>query len=62
MWSIRTKFVDTYGADTMRLYEMFIGDFEKAAPWSPEVHQGLPPLPRACVGSGRKGAGGRRIL
>ena len=27
--------VDEYGADTMRLYEMFIGDFEKAAPWSP---------------------------
>ena len=26
--------VDEYGADTMRLYEMFIGDFEKAAPWS----------------------------
>ena len=25
---------DEYGADTMRLYEMFIGDFEKAAPWS----------------------------
>ena len=23
-----------YGADTMRIYEMFIGDFEKAAPWS----------------------------
>ena len=23
-----------YGADTMRVYEMFIGDFEKAAPWS----------------------------
>ncbi len=23
-----------FGADTMRLYEMFIGDFEKAAPWS----------------------------
>ncbi len=22
-----------YGADTMRLYEMFVGDFEKAAPW-----------------------------
>ena len=22
------------GADTMRLYEMFIGDFEKSAPWS----------------------------
>ncbi|MDL2216031.1 leucine--tRNA ligase, partial [Ruminococcaceae bacterium OttesenSCG-928-N02] len=26
--------VKQYGADTMRLYEMFIGDFEKAAPWS----------------------------
>jgi leucyl-tRNA synthetase len=23
-----------HGADTLRLYEMFIGDFEKAAPWS----------------------------
>ncbi len=23
-----------YGADTLRVYEMFIGDFEKAAPWS----------------------------
>ncbi len=27
--------VDEYGADTMRLYEMFIGDFEKSAPWKP---------------------------
>ena len=26
--------VKEYGADTMRLYEMFIGDFEKSAPWS----------------------------
>jgi leucyl-tRNA synthetase len=26
--------VAQYGADTMRLYEMFVGDFEKAAPWS----------------------------
>ncbi len=26
--------IDEYGADTMRLYEMFIGDFEKAAPWN----------------------------
>ena len=25
--------VDAYGADTMRLYEMFMGDFEQAAPW-----------------------------
>ena len=28
------EIVEEYGADTMRLYEMFIGDFEKAAPWS----------------------------
>ena len=25
--------VKEYGADTLRLYEMFVGDFEKAAPW-----------------------------
>ena len=28
------EIVEQYGADTMRLYEMFIGDFEKSAPWS----------------------------
>lgn len=28
------EIVKEYGADTMRLYEMFIGDFEKSAPWS----------------------------
>ena len=26
--------VNEWGADALRLYEMFIGDFEKAAPWS----------------------------
>ena len=34
------EIVDTYGADTIRLYEMFIGDFEKAAPWSPKSIKG----------------------
>ena len=34
------EIVDVYGADTMRLYEMFIGDFEKAAPWSPKSIKG----------------------
>ena len=34
------EIVDTYGADTMRLYEMFIGDFEKAAPWSQKSIKG----------------------
>ena len=29
-----------YGADTMRLYEMFIGDFEQAAPWKTQSIKG----------------------
>ncbi|MBO5374308.1 MAG: leucine--tRNA ligase, partial [Clostridia bacterium] len=29
-----------FGADTLRLYEMFIGDFEKAAPWNPASIRG----------------------
>ncbi len=32
--------VAQYGADTMRMYEMFIGDFEKAAPWSSDSIKG----------------------
>ena len=32
--------VNDYGADTMRLYEMFIGDFEQAAPWNPQSIKG----------------------
>jgi leucyl-tRNA synthetase len=32
--------VASYGADTLRLYEMFIGDFEKTAPWSPSSIKG----------------------
>ncbi len=32
--------IKEYGADTMRLYEMFIGDFEKSAPWSSDSIKG----------------------
>ncbi len=32
--------VDQYGADTMRLYIMFVGDFEQAAIWSTEAVKG----------------------
>ena len=32
--------VDEYGADTMRTYIMFIGDFEKAAAWSANAVKG----------------------
>jgi leucyl-tRNA synthetase len=35
-----TDIVNQYGADTMRLYIMFIGDFEKAATWSSEAVKG----------------------
>ena len=33
--------VAEYGADTLRLYIMFIGDFEKAAPWSSTAVKGV---------------------
>lgn len=32
--------IDEYGADTLRLYIMFIGDFEKAVPWSSTAVKG----------------------
>jgi leucyl-tRNA synthetase len=32
--------IEKYGADTLRLYIMFIGDFEKAAPWSDNAVKG----------------------
>ena len=32
--------INEYGADTLRLYEMFIGDFEKTAPWSATAIKG----------------------
>ena len=35
-----TDIVNEYGADTMRLYIMFIGDFEKAAAWSSQAVKG----------------------
>jgi len=34
------EIVETYGADTFRTYEMFIGDFEKKAPWSSQNIKG----------------------
>ena len=32
--------INEFGADTLRLYIMFIGDFEKAAPWSAKAVKG----------------------
>ena len=51
--------VKEYGADTLTLYEMFIGDFEKSAPWSPSAIRGckrflerVAGLPEIVSGSG----------
>ena len=43
--------VKAYGADTMRLYIMFIGDFEKVATWSDEAVKGSQALPRPRAGT-----------
>ena len=41
--------VKDFGADTMRLYEMFIGDFEKTAPWNTSSIKGCKRfLERVC--------------
>ncbi|MCL2227019.1 MAG: leucine--tRNA ligase [Oscillospiraceae bacterium] len=34
------EIINEFGADTMRLYIMFIGDFEKTAPWSQNAVKG----------------------
>ncbi len=34
------QIVAEYGADTMRLYEMFMGDFQLSAPWNPRAVSG----------------------
>jgi len=33
--------VETFGADTLRLYEMFMGPFDQAIPWSTNGLQGM---------------------
>ena len=35
-----TDIINEYGADTMRTYITFIGDFEKAVPWSSKAVKG----------------------
>lgn len=32
--------VNDYGADTLRVYEMFMGDYEQDAPWSTDSLKG----------------------
>ena len=47
--------VRDYGADTLRLYEMFIGDFEKGRSLVDLFHKGLPPLCGKGLESPRQG-------
>ena len=42
-----------YGADVMRLYEMFMGEFELPKPWDPRAIEGVQPLPEARLAPGR---------
>lgn len=32
---------DEFGADTLRLYEMYMADFKDAAPWNPQTIIGM---------------------
>jgi leucyl-tRNA synthetase len=47
--------VDQYGADTLRMYEMFLGPVEQSKPWNTQgiegVHKFLRKLWKACVHS-----------
>ncbi len=59
------EIIEEFGADTMRVYEMFIGDFEKSAPWNTASIKGSRRfLDRAWAlrGSLQEGAGIRREL
>ena len=42
-WNVVTpdKIVDDYGADTLRLYEMFLGPLEQSKPWSTQGIEGV---------------------
>ncbi len=42
------EIVNEYGADTMRLFEMFIGDFENAAPWNSNSIKGCRRFAERC--------------
>ncbi len=58
--------VEQYGADSMRLYEMFLGPLDKEAPWSTEgilgVHRFLQRVWRLVVDEGDAEDGGPEAL
>ena len=55
--------VEEYGADTMRIYEMFMGPLEASKPWNTNGVEGTYPVPGpdlAVVLSRRTAAGEHR--
>jgi len=57
---------DTYGADTLRLYEMFLGPLEQHKPWDTNgisgVHNFLKKLFKACSEANDKGDANKKEL
>ncbi len=51
--------VAEYGADSLRLYEMFMGPLEAVKPWSMKRGRGGLPLPRPGLAAGRRRRGRR---
>ena len=53
--------VEDYGADSLRLYEMFMGPLEAVKPWSMKGVEGVYPVPRPGLADGRRQRGRREI-
>ena len=51
------ELVARYGADTVRLFLMFMGPWDQGGPWSPTGHRRRPPLPAPRVDGGDGPAG-----
>ena len=46
------ELVSKYGADTVRLFLMFMGPWDQGGPWSPTGHRWRPPVPEPRLGAG----------
>ena len=53
--------VDEYGADSLRLYEMFMGPLEQVKPWTMKGVEGRVPLPGARLAPGHGDKPGGRV-
>jgi leucyl-tRNA synthetase len=53
--------IDEYGADAMRLYELFMGPLDQVKPWQMSGVEGVLPLPPARLAVGRRRAERRGV-